>query len=143
MRLVYLNRNPCDERQTLGVLQTDNGPELFVCKTLELPWKNNAHDISCIPPLQYVCKWTRSPKMSIEHGVDFFTYEVQDVPDRAGIRIHSANFFKQLLGCIALGDAHKDVNADGELDVIHSGATVAKFNEIMNKEDFLLVIRNV
>ena len=134
MRKTYLLRNPSDEKQTLGAFVVDDGPELFVGKTLELPNKGNKSDISCIPADQYICKWTFSPHLGI------WTYEVTDVPNRTGIRIHSANYFKQLLGCIAFGDTHKDINADNELDVIHSGNTVKHFNEIMNKEDFLLVI---
>jgi len=142
MRTVYILRNK-DDKQTLGVLATKLANEFFICKTLELAWKDNKSNISCIPDGEFICKWTKSPKMSLEHKEDFYTYEVQNVPNRDGIRIHSANYFFQLLGCIALGDAHKDINIDGQLDVIHSGDTVAQFNTLMDKQDFKLIIKTL
>jgi len=75
-------------------------------------FKNNQEEISCILDGTYICKWTYSPKLSIEHGKPFYTYEVMTVLNRSGIRFHSANYFFQLLGCIALGDAHKDIYAN-------------------------------
>jgi hypothetical protein len=141
MQKVILKRTFSDKKQTLGVLSfMVPGKELFVCKTLELPWAGNKKNISCIPAGTYTCRWTSSPKMSNEHGHLYYTYEVLNVPGRTGIRIHSANYFFQLLGCIALGDAHKDINSDGELDTIRSGYTVEFFNNLMDKKDFLLVI---
>ena len=137
MKTVELFRIESNDKQTLGVLRFLD----FVCKTLELAWRNNESNKSCIPKGEYPCKWTRSNRLSKLKGEDVYTYEVLSVPDRAGIRIHSANYFFQLLGCISLGDLHKDINIDGYLDVIHSGATVSKFNTLMNKEDFLLVIK--
>jgi hypothetical protein len=143
MKEVTLKRFSDDTKQTLGVLSfiKDDG-QLFVCKTLELPWKNNQSNVSCIPAGSYTCKYTRSNRMS-KPGHDVFTYEVLSVPDRAGIRIHSANFFSQLLGCIALGDAHQDINNDNEQDVIHSGVTIASFENILQKQDFKLVVSGV
>jgi hypothetical protein len=141
MKEVTLKRFSNDTKQTLGVLTLvkDDG-QLFVCKTLELPWKNNASNVSCIPVGSYTCKYTRSNRMSAQAGHDVFTYEVLNVPSRAGVRIHSANFFSQLLGCVALGDAHKDINNDQELDVIHSGNTIAAFENVLQKKDFRLII---
>ena len=138
MKTVKINRFPSDKKQTLGNLMILDLE--FTCKTLELTWKDNLNSVSCIPVGSYLCRWTRSNRLSKEAGHSVFTYEVIDVPGRSGIRIHSANFFFQLLGCIALGDAHKDINIDQQLDVVHSGKTVKKFNELMNKEDFLLEI---
>jgi len=136
MKQVKLIRAQGDEVQTLGVLVTRRDNELWTCKTLELPWKNNAPNISCIPTGTYLCRWTLSCRLRK------WTYEVMGVPKRAGIRIHPANLFHQLHGCIALGDAHKDINADGHLDLIHSGLTVEAFNNLMGCEDFELVISN-
>lgn len=143
MKEAFLKRFSDDSKQTLGILSfVKNDGQLFVCKTLELPWKDNQSNISCIPAGSYTCKYTRSNRMSEHKGRDVFTYGVLNVPNRAGIRIHSANFFSELLGCIALGDAHKDINADNEQDVVHSGATIAAFEEQMQKQDFKLVISN-
>jgi hypothetical protein len=143
MKRVYLIRSVSDDRQTLGALVTQDGKSVFTCRTLELPWKNNQHNISCIPAGTYKCSWTRSPLFSLKAGKDVYTFEVLGVPARGGIRIHSANYFHDLLGCIALGDAHKDIDIDGQLDVIHSGDTIAAFNKLMNQETFELVILNL
>lgn len=141
MITVLLTRVVSSTKQTLGGLVLPLLNEIFTCKTLELPWLDNANDISCIPAGTYPCKWTRSNRLSKLAGHDVYTYEVLNVPNRAGVRIHSANYFYQLKGCIALGDAHKDINIDGHLDVLHSGTTCAKFAAALNYEDFYLTIK--
>jgi hypothetical protein len=131
-----------DDRQTLGTLTVVKNENIFVCKTLELAWKGNKPDISCIPEGEYPCIYTRSRRLSELKGRDIFTYEVLNVPGRAGIRIHSANYFFQLKGCITLGSALKDLNLDGSLDIIHSGDTVQRFNLFMECKSFRLIVRN-
>ena len=140
MKQAKLLRIIKSDKETLGVLITEETNEIFVCKSLELAWKGNQSNISCIPAGEYICKWTRSVHLSQLKGEDVFTYQVFDVPEREGIRIHSANYFTQIQGCVALGSALKDINSDGQLDAVHSGETVAKFAEIMNHEDFKLII---
>lgn len=136
MKKVKIVRTFGNEKQTLGVLTTDN----FTCKTLELPDKNNASRISCIPVGKYICKYTKSPLFSKNAGKDVFTYAILSVPNRSGIRIHSVNFVRNLLGCVGLGSAHKDIDIDGQLDIIHSGDTIRAFEKHMNYEDFELEI---
>src|SRR5436190_1221295 len=143
MKEVLLKRFSDDGKQTLGTLSfVKNDGQLFDCKTLELPFKNNQSNISCIPAGTYTCKYTRSNRMS-KPGHDVFTYEVLNVRGRAGIRIHSANFFTQLLGCVALGSEHRDINGDKELDVPGSVVTIQSFTEQLQKQDFKLVITGV
>ncbi|MCZ2443114.1 MAG: DUF5675 family protein [Flavobacteriales bacterium] len=137
-----IERLSMSDKQSLGILTAVNmDNQIFVCKTLELAWKWNKPNISCIPAGVYECKYTRSNRLSQLKGTDFYTYEVLGVKDRAGIRIHSANYFFQLLGCIALGAAHKDLNADGQLDVIHSGKTIKDFEDFMDRKNFILRIK--
>lgn len=136
MKKVLIDRIFGNDKETLGVLSTTG----FQCKTLELPDKNNAQKISCIPVGVYLCKYTKSPLFSQKAGHDVYTYEITKVTGRGGIRIHSANYARQLLGCVALGAMHKDLDADGQLDVIHSGETMKQFEALMNKEDFELTI---
>lgn len=127
---VTITRKSDDRIQTLGILKSQD----FQCFSLERPWKNNKPFISCIPKGTYTCKWTFSPKFLR------YTYEIQNVQNRSGIRIHSANFYSQLLGCIALGNSYRDINYDGKMDVLNSRITVAKFEQLMDKKDFTLVI---
>lgn len=123
------------KKQTTGILTASNAGASFACKTVERPWLNNANSISCIPTGTYQVKWTFSPKFMK------YTYQVMDVPNRSGIRVHSANFYSQLEGCIALGDALVDINADGELDTINSKKTIALFENFMQKKPFTLIIK--
>jgi len=124
-----------DGKQSLGVLTvTDTSGVIFVARTLELPYKDNQNSISSFTPGKYICKYTTSPSFG------FKTYEITGVPGRAGVRIHAANYVSQLRGCIALGDAHKDINNDGLSDTVHSGDTVKAFEKLMNYEDFELEI---
>lgn len=143
MKKAEVKRISDDGHQTLGILTVvkDDG-QLFICKTLELPWKNNKNSVSCIPKGKYTCHYNKSSHFSEKRHHDVFTYEILNVPGRAGVRIHSANFVSDLLGCIALGDAHKDINNDGVQDVFHSGATMGAFEDLMRKEDFELVIED-
>jgi len=131
LTIVNLKRNFDDGIQTLGELNADG----FKCLTLERPWKNNAKGISCIPTGTYLCKHTFSPKFLK------YTYELKDTNPRTGIRIHPGNFFFDIEGCILLGDSYKDLNKDGKVDVQNSKITIQKFEEIMGKKDFLLVIK--
>lgn len=140
MDKVFLKRILSNDKQTLGVVSFLNGSEIWMCKSLELAWKDNLPNVSCIPKGEYVCKYTRSNRFSKLKGYDYFTYEVLNVPARAGIRIHAANYFFQILGCIALGNAFKDINIDGQLDTIHSGNTVTQFEKLLKYQDFMLVI---
>ncbi len=75
-----------------GVLLLE-GTEL--CKTIELPWKNNQPRISCIPEGRYSLRRRHSPRFR-EH------FEVMDVKDRKYILFHAGNDAgKELRGCIA------------------------------------------
>lgn len=128
---VEITRQAGENGETLGDLKV-NG---FSCKTLELPWMSNMPNISCIPKGEYQVKWTFSPRLLK------YTYEVQGVPNRTGIRIHSANYYYELKGCIALGDKLADLNSDGKLDTLNSKATLKNFEDKMERKPFTLVIR--
>jgi len=91
--IVALIRVKSTETGVLGSL-TLNGKEL--CKTLELPWKDNAPQISCIPVGTYECQ----PWDSIKFPN---VWEITDVPDRVAILIHNANTPNQIKGCVAVG----------------------------------------
>ena len=132
---VLITRTQDDYKQTVGTLIAKCNGLSMTAKTLELGWHGNKPNISCIPSGTYDVKYTFSPRFMK------YTYEIQKVPNRSGIRIHSANFFHQLNGCIALGNKHVDVNNDTHLDVINSRATISIFEKFMNKEPFKLTIK--
>jgi hypothetical protein len=101
--------------------------------TLELPWKENASNISCIPKGVYKCRYTLSPRMKK------WTYEVLGTGKRAGIRIHSANLACQLLGCISLGEQLGKI--DGVKAVLVSRPAITQLENYMNRSDFELEVR--
>ncbi len=65
-----------------------------VCYTIELPWKNNQHQISCIPEGRYELE----KRYELRFGHHFI---LPHVPNRSGILIHAANdALKEIKGCI-------------------------------------------
>jgi len=141
MKQVIINRFSDDGKQTPGSLSfvQDNG-HVFLCKTLEIPWMNNHSDTSCIPAGTYNCRFTKSARFTTHAAHDMFTYEVTNIPGRSAIRIHSANFFSDLLDCIALEGALQDINGDGEQDVINSRNTIHAFENELCQQEFTLMI---
>lgn len=126
---VCIERTKYGEHQTEGQLYVydDLGNLKFHCFTLELPWKNNEKRVSCIPTGVYKTIRHHSPKFKK-------SFWIKDVPDRSEILIHSANFVRQLLGCIAVGSGHIDIDGDGHLDVTSSRATIEKLWKVLPDE---------
>lgn len=65
--------------------------------------------------------------------------ELQDVPGRTFIQIHSANYIKQLLGCIAVGDSVRFLDSDGIPDVTNSKATLRKLLDVAGQEGIVAI----
>jgi hypothetical protein len=66
-----------------------------ICESIELPWRNNASSISCIPEGRYLLRVRTSQKYSSH-------IEIVAVPGRSYILIHPANYaLTELRGCIA------------------------------------------
>ena len=67
----------------------------IICKTIELPWKNNERGVSCIPEGKYFIRKRYSPKFK-------WHLEVVGVKNRSYILFHPANnALTELNGCIA------------------------------------------
>lgn len=109
-----LTRLQYQQQQTLGVLQLfDRLEKVYECKTLELPWQNNARNVSCIPEGRYDVIIREVP----HRGRHF---HVLNVPDRSLILIHVGNYYTDIQGCILPGQDYFDINHDGLLDVSSS-----------------------
>ncbi len=119
--------------QTLGKMTLWRNGQSMTVDTLELPWKNNERNVSCVPKGTYLMKWKPYKKT--------FHYEAQEVPLRDGIFQHKGNYFTDILGCILVGTKPADINKDGQIDVTSSGPTLAAVEALMNKEDYLLTIQ--
>ena len=105
----------------------------------ELPWRDNAPSISCIPVGTYSCSWTLSPRFKRP------LYLVAGVRARAGIRFHPANLMgaaplrSQLNGCIALGEKFGWI--DGQKALLLSAPALRKFETYFGGRPFILEIR--
>lgn len=86
------------EDATVGFLWVD-GYENPVWSTIELPWKDNQRNISCIPEGTYIVKPFRTERSSYYPNI----WQVCDVIGRDDIQIHVANVCSELKGCIAMG----------------------------------------
>src|ERR1019366_1847178 len=116
--MITLERFQSDEMVTLGHLLDENSE--ILCYTLELPWLNNQHEISCIPLGIYNVEPYSSPlHPDVLH--------VLNVPDRTAILIHPGNTVADVRGCICVGDSLGTIH--GVQAVLNSQKTFAMLKE--------------
>lgn len=138
MITVYLNREKQTMQGTQGVLSV---PAFgFSCFTLELPWRGNRVNLSCIPAGEYECVryFSRAFKQ--------WLYKVRGVEGRSGIAIHSGNvagasdkgYRTHSLGCILLGKSRGQLW--GQDAVLVSRVTVSRFFRLFEEKPFELKI---
>lgn len=142
MERLTLIRHRTDDHGTAGVLTVEGRR---IADTLELPWRNNQPEMSCIPPGLYDCRLKHSPRFGL-------VYQVCDVPGRGDILIHGLNFAGDRLrgldthshGCIGLGRAGALRNTSGAMQraVLVSRATTAQFMSALQRRPFTLEIRH-
>lgn len=99
---------------------------VFECKTIELEWKNNAANVSCVPMGFYTIKFEWSPKFNMN------LWELKGVPGRSEAKIHVANYYTEIQGCIAVGDMHTKLNSDPYPDVRNSRNTLERLHNVMD-----------
>lgn len=141
MRTVTIKRIGTSDQGTFGILETDTGVEK---RTLELPWRDNKQNESCIPKGTYQCEWLFSTRFGQ-------CYHIMKVPNRADILFHPANFGgdtskgfeSDLSGCIALGEKITFLatpKGKGQKGLSASRIATKEFFEIMDHEPFMLTI---
>jgi len=139
MKEVLIVRDYQDKEQTLGRLyiRDEYGCIIFQCECLERSYKDNQRNISSIPEGTYplMLEWSNRFRKDL--------WEIYNVPNRSECKIHSANYWYQLNGCIALGTKRKDINGDGFADVTNSRNTVAKFHEAMTGRIARIIVSNI
>ena len=100
MEVKLIRLSPKDSPQK-GVLCFNDEPLLV---TLELPWNENAHNISCIPCGEYNCMKTVNRVTNGGSKIPV-TYAVSDVEGRSGILFHVGNSAaKDSSGCVLVGE---------------------------------------
>lgn len=125
----HLTREPEKEGATLGILRDALGNT--ICQTLELPWLDNKRQVSCIPVGLYLCKPYSSAKYKN-------VWELQSVPNRSAILIHSGNTTSDIQGCILLGMERGRVT--GKPAVLSSKVAINEFRSIVGNNTFWLNI---
>src|ERR1700733_11962763 len=127
--MVAITRSPSTADGTFGLLSIDGFP---TCVTCELPWEDNAPQISCIPAATYHCVRHVSAKFPKGN-----TWEITNVPGRTGILIHNSNDVAELEGCVAVGSSFGEIA--GLPAVLNSLDTLTMLNQKLG-EGFALTI---
>jgi hypothetical protein len=148
-----------DDKQTLGKLFVidDTGENLYECVTLELTWKDNQRNISCIPYSGYVeiddwenpaGGWIDQVKFKVP---SFYKVKkrysnkhknhlhILDVPGRTWILVHPGNFYTHIKGCILLGEIMSYINEDNYYDVGDSRKALNNILSILPDESRLYI----
>lgn len=144
MKTISLYRYTSSNQGTKGIAITGIESFDYFC-ILELPWRNNEPNYSCIPDGEYLCKFRKSKRFG-EH------YILQDVEGRTWILTHSGNLAGDTKrgwkthshGCLLLGMRFGKLNIDDygtyQDAVLNSRPTLRKLITAMNKENFVLRI---
>ena len=138
------NPNAYETPGTLSAIRSDG--QTYSCDTLELIWNNNQHNISCVPTGTYLCKYNSNPALGM------LAYELQSVPNRSAVFMHSGNWAvshiqnailkgADILGCILLGHGYADLDNNGKREIINSRQAKGELEAFFNHEDFTLTIR--
>jgi hypothetical protein len=102
-----------------------NGDKVFQSESIERGDNDNQARISCIPTGTYLMVLEYSSRFKRE------LWEIKDVPNRSECKFHSANYSRELNGCVALGVNRADIDKDGNKDVTNSKATMARFHKVL------------
>lgn len=89
-----------DASCTQGILRKDG---LAFAVTLELPWRENESDHSCIPLGTYTCRRLQSPHFGE-------TFEVTGIEGRSHVLFHKGNTTHDTKGCILVGETYNDLS---------------------------------
>ena len=138
IRTLIIDRFSVDKTQAVGVATVLNakGKPILTCKSLERGWNNNEKMISCVPKGRYTIKLEWSNRFGAN------LWELKNVPNRSECKLHSANYWNQLNGCIALGLSLRDINGDGEVDATSSRRAMKDFTRAMgNATEAEIIIR--
>lgn len=136
MKKVIINRFKVEDNYSLGqcYVKLESGAVVDIGKSLERGWRNNQKSISCVPEGTYELRLEYSPRFRKD------LWELYGVPNRSECKFHSANYWRQLNGCIALGNKHIDIDGDGDPDVTSSRKTMKYFHEVMGTSTVAQVI---
>ena len=112
------------------------------CVTLELPYRQNRKNVSCIPAGTYQCVLTPSPLVErITKGKWKQAYEITGIPNRSRVLVHPGNLVEDTEGCVLAASSYGKLK--GERAVLNSGATFDSFMTFAAGRPFTLTVREV
>jgi Family of unknown function (DUF5675) len=126
---VVLQRLISNEKVTLGELTIEDK----VFKTLELPWRDNKTNISCVPAGSYLATYIFSNAFKKN------LFILHNVPGRDAVEIHIGNDVEDTHGCILIG---MECIVE-ECCITKSRIAFDSFMSIAPKEGFTLTIIDV
>jgi hypothetical protein len=135
---VGLRRLRHGDQGTKGVLILPDG---VFCNTMELPWRGNRPNVSCIPCGEYDVAVRESPRFGK-------IYEVRNVPGRSYILFHAGNFAGDVSlgyrthveGCILLGKYFGEI--EGQQAVMVSRPVVRQLMDRLAGRPFRLLVED-
>lgn len=128
--VAYLIRYKQTGRYTRGVLLCGD----VMLYTLELPWRDNKQNVSCIPAAEYNVNYLKRSGSGKFRQV----YHVTGVPDRSGILFHQGNVTSQIQGCILVGV--KPGELSGNPAVLSSAVGMEKMRQAIGRNSFTLKV---
>lgn len=122
MKNVTLVRTAHNEVAIYGILTITEGDSVeFVCLTIENKAKS-------FPVGKYPLKLEYSPRFKTD------LWELYGIQGRGEIKIHVANYWNQLDGCIGVGRISQDLNQDAILDIGQSKVALEDFMVTMGDQ---------
>ena len=133
-----LTRNEYTDQGTFGVLKVKGKAFAIV----ELPWRGNKDNVSCIPEGVYQCVYEYSDKFKMK------LYEIKGVPGRSECKFHYGNYAgdkkmgyrSDSNGCPIIG--RRKVKITGQFGVDLSRMSLIEFHNLMDGEEMTLTIQN-
>ena len=140
IKKVILQRVWMDDNQSTGslIVLDDLRQPIYISPCIERGDRNNEQNVSNVPTGTYPLVWENSPKFGM-------VWELKDVPNRSECKIHAANMWNQINGCIAPGTYLGEINNDGYYDTLASGEALKRFHlalEDMQEQGTTITIFN-
>lgn len=122
MKRVTLLRTSKNDVAIYGVLIVSEGDSVdHICRTIENKAKS-------FPAGIYPLKLEYSPRFKTD------LWELYGIEGRSEIKIHVANRWDQLDGCIGVGRIHQDLNDDAIIDLGQSRVALEDFMVTMQEQ---------
>jgi hypothetical protein len=115
-----------NEHKTLSECEIiKDGKTVYDFVGIELPWMENRRNVSCIPAGIYEAIATRRASSGA------YALLIRGVINRSQIMVHTANYARDLQGCLAPGREFKDIDRDGIMDVTNSRNVMFDIEQII------------